>query len=637
MSGRDGSAAFFEPVRSDDPRSFPTIPGLSPVRMLGRGASATVWRARESAPIAREVAVKVLDAGHGSSEALERFRREWSAIARAAGEGVANLLGAGIAPDGRAYLVMELVEGELLVEACERRSLPLSSRLELVAQLCDIVARIHGAGIVHRDLKPSNIMVSFAVAPPRVTVLDFGVARLSGADHALTEDGSPLGTPEWMAPEQTGLSPAATGPSADLWAIGLLIERLWNGCAPFDRGDGSPESVRALLARVAAGERTAAFPPQPRPDWDDLDASARERLARCMRRLAATDPSARGDGASGLAVELRSIAGSRVKPGIRLGRLRAAVLLAAIAAGAGIVPVWNAVGRARLALLEPIPPAGLRAVAWGVDSDGRCALPSDARFLAIAAGPTFTLAVRADGSVLATGSNAHGALEVPPAIASAPKIPAVEVAARDEGGAALLADGQVLGWGLRNSFGAEGRAGARSIDARRTALIAIMDDRSLAIDGPAPGGMVSSPHGAFTRVRVGHKTAAALDAGGALVAWGSDATGVVTGSRGMRVRDFDFAGRDSRLTSLGVVAADGSVAVLGAEPSGGVPALGGGPAVLIAGAVGAEWFAIAFESGGATTIGAAPPEVEKGARGLRGRAVRLRAGEAHVVALVREP
>jgi serine/threonine protein kinase len=630
----DGSAAFFTPVRPDDPRGFPSVPGLEPLRLLGRGASATVWLARERAPIAREVAVKVLDAGRGGGEELERFRREWSAVARAAGEGVANILSAGIAPDGRAYLVMERVDGEPLVEACERRSLRMSERLELVAQLCDIIERIHCAGIVHRDLKPSNIMVSFALTPPRLTVLDFGVARVSNADRALTEAGVPLGTPEWMAPEQTGLAPFATGPETDLWAIGLIIERLWTGNAPFDRGDGSRDAVGALLARVARAERRVSLPPEPRPSWDDLPSEAREDLATLLHRLGAVDPAAREASAARLGALIRAIAST---PRGRPPRMRISsggrIAVTAVCMS-GVVLAWIATGESRTSPSDPVPTAGLRVDAWGFDEDGRCAIPVDGRYIAIAAGATYSLAVRADGSIVAAGLNSDGATDVPQSLTARPKIAAVEVAARDEGAAALLVDGTVIGWGRRRSFEPNRSGVVRSIAARRTALMAIMDDGTIAIDGPAPGGMVSVPGGSgFVLARVGHKTAAAMDASGALVAWGSDATGIVTNALGLRVRDFDFTGRDSALSSLGVVHENGSVAVFGAQIKEPVPTVSAKRAALIAGAVGAEWFVIGHADGGVSVLGDAPPEVRDGAAARTSRVIRMRAGTAHVVTL----
>jgi hypothetical protein len=634
-----GSAAFFSPIRADDPRAFPTLPGLAPVRTVGRGAHATVWLAREGPPLAREVAVKVLDAGCGGGESLERFRREWNALARAAGEGVAAALGAGMAPDGRAYLVMEFVDGEPIVEACESRSLGLSQRLELVAQLCDIVARIHAAGIVHRDLKPSNVLVSFAVSPPRVTLLDFGVARVSDADHALTDGGMPLGTPEWMAPEQTGLAPDAAGPGADLWAIGLLIERLWTGRAPFSRGDGSADAVRKLLGQVARAERTRVLPPEPRSNWDDLGAAARERLAALVGRLGAREPDARGSSVADVAAEIRAIAASATGPD-RGGGARRTLARTAVRIGVGVAALGAAVhlwGREPALEREPVPATGLRALAFGRDDDARCALPGDARFVAIAAGTDFTLAVRADGAVIGAGHHARAVAEIPAEVAPGGGARAIEVAAREQSGAALLTDGRAVCWGYRSTCAVCDRGPLRQIDARRTALLAVATDGALSVDSPAPGGMVSLPQGGgFVRVAVGHKTAAAARASGELAVWGSDATGIVTAANGLRVREFDFAGRDSPSSMLGWIELDGRVRIVGGDPPRGLPPdVGEWRAAAIAGADGADWFAISLSSGGIRFVGAVPESVARAQAAVTERVVRIDAGPEHLVLLAR--
>ena len=287
--------------------------------------------------------------------------------------------------------------------------------------------------------------------------------------------------------------------------------------------------------------------------------------------------------------------------------------------------------------LEAVPPSGLRAWAWGADEDGRCALAADGRFIAVAAGSTYTLAVRSDGSVIAVGSNEDGATAVPRQLSENPARRAIDVAAREDGAAALVEDGSVVCWGRRAAFPSEPNRRVVAIDARRTALLALRDDGSLAVDGPAPGGMVEVPAGTrFTRVRVGHKTAAALRQSGEVLAWGSDATGMVTNGSGVRVRDFDFAGRDSALSSLGLVLVDGSVRIVGAELKASAGAAPSRQAMLIAGAVGAEWFVIAHADGSVGVLGDAPPSVVDGARRAVGVPTRLRAGAAHVVALVRD-
>ena len=288
------------------------MPGLTVDRLIGRGACATVWLAHLHSHVRRSVAVKVLDAGCGGTVAIERFRREWEALARAAGSGIATLISAGFAQDGRAYLMMEYIEGESITDACERRSLSLRERILLVAQLADIVARIHDKGIVHRDLKPSNIFVGWEVAPARVTILDFGLAAFNddGGEIArqLTLPGIAIGTPEWMAPEQTGLLSRPAGTAADVWAIGVLIERLWLGRLTRQRIENTPAAVQALLEQIGREERPKSLPPQTSPHWDDLSRAERLLLAALVDRATVRDPIDRSLSVREIATALREIA-----------------------------------------------------------------------------------------------------------------------------------------------------------------------------------------------------------------------------------------------------------------------------------------------------------------------------------------
>lgn len=308
------SAAMFRPP-SSAAGAFPPIPGIEPVRIIGRGAWSTVWMARQLRPVFRDVAVKVLDPAGLGPEPLARFLREWDALVRAAGTGAATLIDAGHTPDGRAYLVMELVGGESITAACERRSLALSERLAILAQLATIVARVHARGLVHRDLKPSNVLVTFDAGWPTVTLLDFGLARITGpvAEESLTRQGVPLGTPEWMAPEQTGLLDAEVGPRADVYSLGLLVERLWVGRTRWSRSDGMLQeraaAVTNALRGVIAGRFAPSLPPDPAPTWDDLAPPQRERLAGLVRSATAPDPAHRTIDSAAIARDLHELAG----------------------------------------------------------------------------------------------------------------------------------------------------------------------------------------------------------------------------------------------------------------------------------------------------------------------------------------
>lgn len=342
------SAAMFRPY-GEAAGAFPLIPGIEPVRIIGRGAWSTVWMARQSRPVVREVAVKVLESARRGPEPLARFTREWDALVRAAGTGAATLIDAGHAPDGRAYLVMELVSGESITVACERRSLPLSERLGIMAQLATIVARVHARGLVHRDLKPSNVVVAFDAGLPTVSLLDFGLARVSGAvsEESLTAHGVPLGTPEWMAPEQTGLLETEVGPRADVYALGLLVERLWVGRSRWSRPDGPPQERATAITRALRGVVTGRFapslPPDPAPTWDDLTDNERATLADLVGSATAPDPARRTIDSARMAKSLHELAGvgdreraasTRDAQTRVLRRLGAAVLLLVVTAAA---------------------------------------------------------------------------------------------------------------------------------------------------------------------------------------------------------------------------------------------------------------------------------------------------------------
>ena len=138
----------------------------------------TVYRAaRDDGAFDREVALKLL---RGTAHA-DRLDAERRVLARLEHDGIARLYDGGMLPDGRPYLVMELVEGARLTDAAA--ALGLDARLDLMLQVCDAVAFAHRHLVVHRDLKPSNIWVT---AEGRVKLLDFGIAHLLDDDAGLT-------------------------------------------------------------------------------------------------------------------------------------------------------------------------------------------------------------------------------------------------------------------------------------------------------------------------------------------------------------------------------------------------------------------------------------------------------------------
>ena len=139
-----------------------TLQGIGPYRLvdiLGEGGMGIVWRAEQIEPIRRAVAIKLVKPGLDSAHVLARFDSERQALALLDHPGIAKVLDAGQAPDGRPYFVMELVTGLPVTTYCDEHRLTVRERLELFTQICDAVQHAHQKGIIHRDLKPSNILV----------------------------------------------------------------------------------------------------------------------------------------------------------------------------------------------------------------------------------------------------------------------------------------------------------------------------------------------------------------------------------------------------------------------------------------------------------------------------------------------
>ena len=215
-----------------------------------------VFEAEQDSP-RRRVALKVIRPVLESDARLRRFRRECEVLGRLEHPGIARIYEAGTFEHGgatRPYFAMELVEGVPVTVHASRLQLPPRERLTLVAAICEAVQHAHGKGVVHRDLKPDNVLVR---ADGRPVVLDFGVARMSDPSTVLTTmhtaSGEILGTLAYMAPEQLGGDPAALGPRADVYALGVMLFELLANRLPHDL-TGLPigAAIRVLTEREPA-------------------------------------------------------------------------------------------------------------------------------------------------------------------------------------------------------------------------------------------------------------------------------------------------------------------------------------------------------------------------------------------------
>src|SRR5690606_20542002 len=227
---------------------------------LGHGGMAVVYRAaRADGTFEKEAAVQRVKRGMDTDGVLRRFRDERQSLAGLDRPGIARMLDAGAAPDGRPYLVMECVEGEPITNYAERCGLSVSERVALFERVCEAVTYAHRRLVVHRDLKPSNVLVTDdgPDGNPSVKLLDFGIARLldeqADASAPVTRPEWRVLTPEYAAPEQLRGEPATT--ATDVYALGVLLYELLTGRRP----DAVPTPPSATVS-FTAGER--AMPPR---------------------------------------------------------------------------------------------------------------------------------------------------------------------------------------------------------------------------------------------------------------------------------------------------------------------------------------------------------------------------------------
>lgn len=268
------------------PSPPPELPGFTYVEALGTGGFADVFLYEQAMP-RRRVAVKVLLADRISSGAAQEFADEANVMAMLSTHpAIVTIYQAGVAGDGRPYLVMEYCPRPNLQIRARREPFSVAEALRVGIQVAGAVETAHRAGVLHRDIKPANILVTEYNRP---ALTDFGIASTTGA----TGEASGMSIP-WSPPESFA-EPPSSGPRTDVWALGATLFTLLSGRSPFER-PGERNSSADLIERI---ERSAL----PQLGRADSPASLQSLLERAM----AKNPADRFPSAVALARALQKV------------------------------------------------------------------------------------------------------------------------------------------------------------------------------------------------------------------------------------------------------------------------------------------------------------------------------------------
>jgi serine/threonine-protein kinase len=247
---------------------------------IGEGAMGMVYRARHTA-IHKPVAIKIMTPKlFDAPESVKRFVAEARAIAQIAHPGIVEVFGFGRVADGRAYLVMELLEGMNLADRMKQGRIPLDEACEIARQVARSLEAAHAHDVVHRDLKPENVFIlKVEDDRPRVKLLDFGLAKQTNNDGlvAVTRTGQLLGTPLYMSPEQC--KSKGVDHRTDIYALGCMCYELFCGQVPFNH-----DNIAELISAHLVNE-----PPKPR----ELDPNVPAELDKLLFAMIAKDPDKR--------------------------------------------------------------------------------------------------------------------------------------------------------------------------------------------------------------------------------------------------------------------------------------------------------------------------------------------------------
>ena len=262
--------------------------------LLGVGGMAAVYAATHRN--GKRVAVKMLHEEFSHDEEVRtRFLQEGYAANIIQHEGAVSVLDDDVTPDGSAFLVMELLEGETVDQRWEKhgRRLPIEEALSIADQLLDVLAAAHAKNIVHRDVKPENLFITKAGV---LKVLDFGIAKVferAEARRTSTQVGMVMGTPAFMAPEQARARWDEVDGRTDLWAVGATLFTTLSG--------------RHVHEATSSQEQLILSATTPAPPLGSVVAGVPHEVAGVIDRALAFDRARRWPNAAAMLSEFRAV------------------------------------------------------------------------------------------------------------------------------------------------------------------------------------------------------------------------------------------------------------------------------------------------------------------------------------------